>query len=205
MSVLVDRNTRVIVQGLTGREGSFHAQQMIDYGTKVVAGVTPGKGGTSMSACPCSTPSPKPSRETGANASRDFRSAAICGGCDSGSHRCGFAARHLHHGRHPGARYGARRGRAERFEDAPDRTKLPGNHFARAMQDRHHARLHPQAGQRRRREPQRHAHLRSRGPAYAARHRAIDVRRHRRRPDHRHVRSSMSFACSTTTPRRTPS
>jgi succinyl-CoA synthetase alpha subunit len=46
MSVLVDNNTLVLVQGLTGREGSFHAQQMIDYGTKVVGGVTPGKGGT---------------------------------------------------------------------------------------------------------------------------------------------------------------
>jgi succinyl-CoA synthetase alpha subunit len=45
MSVLIDRSTRVLVQGLTGREGSFHAQQMLDYGTKVVAGVTPGKGG----------------------------------------------------------------------------------------------------------------------------------------------------------------
>src|SRR5580704_2810118 len=46
MSVLVNEKTRVMVQGLTGREGSFHAQQMIAYGTKVVAGVTPGKGGT---------------------------------------------------------------------------------------------------------------------------------------------------------------
>jgi len=46
MSVLVDKDTRLIVQGITGREGSFHAQQMLDYGTKVVAGVTPGKGGT---------------------------------------------------------------------------------------------------------------------------------------------------------------
>ena len=46
MSVLIDNHTRLIVQGLTGREGSFHAQQMLDYGTKVVAGVTPGKGGT---------------------------------------------------------------------------------------------------------------------------------------------------------------
>jgi succinyl-CoA synthetase alpha subunit len=46
MSILVNKGTRVIVQGLTGREGSFHSQQMIDYGTKIVAGVTPGKGGT---------------------------------------------------------------------------------------------------------------------------------------------------------------
>ncbi len=46
MSILVNESTRVVVQGLTGREGSFHAQQMIEYGTKVVAGVTPAKGGT---------------------------------------------------------------------------------------------------------------------------------------------------------------
>ncbi|MGB5288253.1 MAG: CoA-binding protein, partial [Ignavibacteriaceae bacterium] len=46
MSILVDKKTRLVVQGLTGSEGSFHTQQMIEYGTKVVAGVTPGKGGT---------------------------------------------------------------------------------------------------------------------------------------------------------------
>src|SRR5271167_3036403 len=46
MSVLINEQTRVVVQGLTGREGSFHAQQMVAYGTKVVGGVTPGKGGT---------------------------------------------------------------------------------------------------------------------------------------------------------------
>jgi len=45
MSILVDKNTRVIVQGFTGRQGSFHAQQAIDYGTRVVGGVTPGRGG----------------------------------------------------------------------------------------------------------------------------------------------------------------
>ena len=45
MSILVDKNTRLVVQGITGREGAFHTRQMIDYGTNVVAGVTPGKGG----------------------------------------------------------------------------------------------------------------------------------------------------------------
>lgn len=45
MSVFIDKNTRLVVQGITGRDGSFHARQMLEYGTQVVAGVTPGKGG----------------------------------------------------------------------------------------------------------------------------------------------------------------
>jgi succinyl-CoA synthetase alpha subunit len=44
MAILVDKKTRLVVQGITGSEGSFHTQQMVDYGTNVVAGVTPGKG-----------------------------------------------------------------------------------------------------------------------------------------------------------------
>ena len=46
MAVLVNKNSKIIVQGFTGTEGSFHASQMIEYGTQVVGGVTPGKGGT---------------------------------------------------------------------------------------------------------------------------------------------------------------
>ena len=52
MSILIDQNTRVIVQGITGRDGSFHAKQMLEYGTKVVGGVTPGKGGQDVQGIP---------------------------------------------------------------------------------------------------------------------------------------------------------
>ena len=52
MSILIDENTRLIVQGITGREGTFHTQQMLAYGTKVVAGVTPGKGGQQVQGVP---------------------------------------------------------------------------------------------------------------------------------------------------------
>ena len=52
MSVLIDENTRVVVQGITGGEGSFHAKQMLEYGTKIVSGVTPGKGGQTFEGVP---------------------------------------------------------------------------------------------------------------------------------------------------------
>ena len=52
MSILVDENTRLIIQGITGREGTFHCEQMLQYGTKVVAGVTPGKGGENVFGVP---------------------------------------------------------------------------------------------------------------------------------------------------------
>ncbi|MCI0664467.1 MAG: succinate--CoA ligase subunit alpha [Acidobacteria bacterium] len=69
MSVLVDKNTRLLVQGLTGKEGTFHAQQMRDYGTRVVGGVTPGKGGTTHEGFPVFNTVEEAVRETGANVS----------------------------------------------------------------------------------------------------------------------------------------
>lgn len=52
MSILVDRDTRLLVQGITGREGQFHTRQMLEYGTNIVAGVTPGKGGSQVDGVP---------------------------------------------------------------------------------------------------------------------------------------------------------
>ncbi|MCA9875351.1 MAG: succinate--CoA ligase subunit alpha [Ardenticatenaceae bacterium] len=76
MSILVDKNTRLVVQGITGREGSFHTQQMVAFGTNVVAGVTPGKGGqwfeTDSQKIPIFDSVKKAVEATGANASVIF-------------------------------------------------------------------------------------------------------------------------------------
>ena len=72
MAVLIDKNTRLLVQGLTGREGTFHAKQAAAYGTTVVGGVTPGKGGTTHEGWPVFNTVTDCVRETGANASVIF-------------------------------------------------------------------------------------------------------------------------------------
>ena len=72
MSILVNSQTRVVVQGLTGKEGSFHAKQCVEYGTKVVAGVTPGKGGQKQEGIPVYDTVAESVRDQGSNVSLIF-------------------------------------------------------------------------------------------------------------------------------------
>jgi len=69
LSVLVDKTTRLVVQGITGKEGTFHTKQMVEYGTNVVGGVTPGKGGTTHEGIPVFNTVADAVKEAGANAS----------------------------------------------------------------------------------------------------------------------------------------
>jgi succinyl-CoA synthetase alpha subunit len=89
LSVLVDKNTRLVVQGITGKEGTFHTKQMVEYGTNVVGGVTPGKGGTTHEGIPVFNSVADAVREAGANASviyvpPSFAADAIMEAADAG-------------------------------------------------------------------------------------------------------------------------
>ncbi|MGI6455066.1 MAG: succinate--CoA ligase subunit alpha [bacterium] len=79
MSIFVDENTHVIVQGFTGSEGTFHAQQCLEYGTKIVGGVTPGKGGLTHLELPVFNTVKEAKAQTGANASIIFVPPAFAG------------------------------------------------------------------------------------------------------------------------------
>jgi len=89
LSVLVDKNTRLVVQGITGKEGTFHTKQMVEYGTNVVGGVTPGKGGTTHEGIPVFNTVADAVKGSGANASviyvpPAFASDAIMEAADAG-------------------------------------------------------------------------------------------------------------------------
>ena len=164
MSILVNENTRLLVQGITGREGSFHAERCKAYGTNLVAGVTPGKGGeTVLDGVPVFDSVREAVGSTGANVSLifvppPFAADAILESADAGVPLVvciteGVPVRDST----MVMRY---------LEDKPVRLlgpNCPGLITPRREgEDRHHARQHPPAGQGGRRLPQRNADLRGR-------------------------------------------
>jgi succinyl-CoA synthetase alpha subunit len=91
MSILIDEQTKVIVQGITGRDGSFHAEAMLEYGTQVVGGVTPGKGGQRVGAMPVFDTVEEAAAQTGANCSVVFVPAAHAPGAIREAAECGIS------------------------------------------------------------------------------------------------------------------
>ena len=110
MSVLVGRDTRLLVQGITGKEGAFHTKQCVEYGTKVVAGVTPGKGGQTHEGIPVfDTVRSRRGRHRGERF-RDLRSAAVRRGRDPRIRGCRPPAHRRDHRRDSRPRHDARDG-----------------------------------------------------------------------------------------------
>ena len=186
MAVLLDRNTRLIVQGLTGREGTFHAKAAAAYGTKVVGGVTPGKGGTTHEGWPIFNSVHDAVRETGANATvifvpPPFAADAIMEAVDAAIPLAVCITEGI-----PTLDMlkvtSFMRGKATRLIGP----NCPGVITAGPGQGRHHPGAHLQGRPHRHRLEERHADLRGDPPAVEVRHGADDLHRHRRRPAHRH-------------------
>ena len=187
MAVLLDKNTRLIVQGLTGREGTFHAKAAAAYHTNVVGGVTPGKGGTTHEGWPVFNTVADAVKETGANASvifvpPPFAADAIMEAADAGV----ALVVCITEGIPVVDMLKAMTFLQARPAHAADRPELPGHHLARQGQGRHHPGEHLQGRPHRHRVEERHADLRGDRSADAARARPDDLHRHRRRSADRH-------------------
>ncbi len=142
----LDKKTRVIVQGITGREGAFHTRQMMEYGTRIVAGVTPGKGGTIFKGCRFLILSVMLLQETGADASAifvppAFAADAIMEAVDSGIRTVVCLTEGI-----PTLDMIGCETVYEREEDNTDRPQYAGHHFTGAVQDRGNGRIYPYAG-----------------------------------------------------------
>ena len=154
MSILIDRHTRLLVQGITGRDGSFHAARMKEYGTHVVAGVTPGKGGADVDGIPVFDTVAEAAEATDANTSIifvpvAFAADAVYEAIDAGLALVviiteGIAVADMNKVIPSTPRKRARASSAP----TPPALITPGQ-----GQGGHHAGAHPRAGRRRRRQP----------------------------------------------------
>ena len=96
MSILIDKSTRLIVQGITGRDGLFHAKKMKEYGTNVVGGTSPGKGGTEVDGIPVFNTMYEAVKQTQANTSHHLCAGPFCSRCHYGSCGCRHPANSLY-------------------------------------------------------------------------------------------------------------
>ena len=159
MSILVDKNTQVICQGFTGNQGTFHSEQAIAYGTKMVGGTSPGKGGTTHLGLPVFDTVREATREDWRTASviyvpPPFAADAILEAIDAEIALIVCITEGI-----PVLDMVKVKRALSRLEVAADRAQLPRRHHARRMQDRHHAGPHPSPRQCRHRVAFRHAHL----------------------------------------------
>ncbi len=144
MAVLVDKNTRLIVQGITGKEGTFHAMGCAEYGTKVVGGVTPGKGGTTHEGWPVFNTVAEAVAKTGANATMifvppPFAADAILEAEDAGIPLIVCITEGI-----PTLDMVKVWAKLKKFEVAAGRAELPRRDFAGKGEDRHYAGAHSQ-------------------------------------------------------------
>ena len=150
MSILIDETTPVLVQGMTGDKGTFHTKEMIAYGTNVVGGVTPGKGGGNHLGLPLFNTVKEAVKQTGATTSHHLRGAGLLRRRHHGSGRCRHQADLLDHRRHPGAGHDAGEALSDALSQRPPsddgRAELRRHHQPRQGHARHHARPHLSAG-----------------------------------------------------------